>query len=268
MREMSEPSAATSGTVAAEMGPVVVVTGASRGIGKAIAVAFARAGARLALVARDENALDTTAAECRHGVLVIPSDLTIPEQSSSVAARCTTHFGRVDAVVHAAGMASSERFVELSDQAWSELFAIDVDAPMYLTRALLPGMLERESGRVIFIGSIAGLTGLRRITAYCAAKHALVGLTRGLAAEYPASGVTFNCVCPSYVDTASTDRTVADIAARTGRQPEAARSILFSPNGRLVDPEEVAGLCVFLASEAARSINGQAIRLDGGTILS
>jgi 3-hydroxybutyrate dehydrogenase len=248
--------------------PTVIVTGASRGIGRAVAVAFSRAGARLALVARDGGSLAVTADECGGEALVLQSDLTIPEQSRSVVERTRARFGQIDAVVHAAGVTSAERFVELSDESWRNLFAIDVDAPMYLTRALLPGMLEQAWGRVIFIGSMAGLTGLRRIAAYCAAKHAVVGLTRALAAEYANSGVTFNCICPSYVDTASTETVVADIAARSGRSIEAARALLLSPQGRLIDPSEIADLCVYLASDAARSINGQAVSIDGGTILS
>jgi NAD(P)-dependent dehydrogenase (short-subunit alcohol dehydrogenase family) len=133
-----------------------------------------------------------------------------------------------------------------------------------MTRHAVDGMLEQKSGTVISIASVAARVGLPYISAYCVAKHGLLGLTRSLAAEYARTGLTFNCICPHYVDTPMTDATVRSIMERTGRDREAATRPLLTPQRRLIDPSEVAGVCLLLASEAGRSLNGQAIMIDGG----
>src|SRR5216683_7035454 len=138
-------------------------------------------------------------------------------------------------------------------------------AHTHLIRAALPAMLARGSGVVISIASTAGLQGGRYIAAYTAAKHGLVGLTQALAAEYSGSGVSFNCVCPAYVDTPMTERTIENIVQKTGRSRDAALKALLVGQGRLITPDEVAAACLMLASDAGRLINGEAIILDGGT---
>jgi NAD(P)-dependent dehydrogenase (short-subunit alcohol dehydrogenase family) len=141
---------------------------------------------------------------------------------------------------------------------------VDVEAPFWLTRAALPGMLERKSGAVITIGSLSAKVGHRYVAAYTAAKHALLGVTRALAAEYPTSGVTFNCVCPWFVDTEMTATTVKNIEEQAGLSHEQALALLLTPQKRLIQSEEVAAVCTFLASPAARGITGQSINVDGG----
>jgi NAD(P)-dependent dehydrogenase (short-subunit alcohol dehydrogenase family) len=144
----------------------------------------------------------------------------------------------------------------------------DVEGPMWLTRSALPSMMDRNRGTVIFIGSVASKLGLPYVSAYVAAKHALLGLCRSLAAEFAATGVTFNCVSPFYVATQMVEETIRNIIDKTGRSREDAMQPLLSPQGRLITPPEVAAMCVLLASDAGRSITGQSIGIDGGRLQS
>jgi NAD(P)-dependent dehydrogenase (short-subunit alcohol dehydrogenase family) len=172
--------------------------------------------------------------------------------------------GGLGVLVNNAGVASSAKFTSVSLTEWRRVMAIDVEAPFLLTQAALPTMLAAGRGAVINIASVAARLGLPYVAAYTAAKHALLGLTRSLAAEYAASGVTFNCICPWYVDTDMTRATIDNIVATTGRTRAEAIAPLLSPQGRLVDPSEVAAMCLLLAGPAGRSINGQALNVDGG----
>jgi NAD(P)-dependent dehydrogenase (short-subunit alcohol dehydrogenase family) len=249
--------------------PVVLVTGASRGLGRDIALAFAASGARLALAARSIDAVDEVAAECgRHA---LPLRLDVGEEAACIEAvdRCVQHFGRVDVLVNNAGIAESATFLETTfletDTALlRRTMNVDVEGPFWLTRAVLPGMLDRGSGRVISIASIAGRRGFAYVSAYTMAKHALLGLMRALAVEHASSGVTFNCICPYYIDTPMLRATVENIVARTGRSEQEAMRHLLNPQGRLIQTGEIAAMCLLLASESGRSINGQAINIDGG----
>jgi NAD(P)-dependent dehydrogenase (short-subunit alcohol dehydrogenase family) len=151
---------------------------------------------------------------------------------------------------------------------WDRMLRVNATGAFYCMRAVVPLMLAAKWGRVVNVASIASRAGAAYIAAYAASKHALLGLTRAVAAEVAARGITVNAVCPGYVDTDMTDQSATYIAARTGRPPEAARKILegFSPQGRLMTAEEVASLATYLCSEAARGINGQGIVLDGGAV--
>jgi len=243
-----------------------LVTGAGSGIGRAVALALAEQGARVAAAGRTAASVERVAAECGPESIAIRLDVRDEAACESAVAACERRLGGLDGLVNAAGVASSQKFTDLTAEVWRETLAADLDGPMFMTRAAVVGMLERGWGRVISIGSIASLSGHRYIAAYTAAKHGLLGLTRALAAEYAASGITFNCVCPGYVDTPMTARTIANIARRTGRSEADARSVLLTPQGRLITPEEVAQAVVFLASEAGRSINGQALVIAGGPV--
>jgi NAD(P)-dependent dehydrogenase (short-subunit alcohol dehydrogenase family) len=174
--------------------------------------------------------------------------------------------GRIDLLVNNAGVSSAQKFTSIDDQTWLDTFAVNLNAPFYITKAALPGMLTRRLGCVIAINSIASKIGAAYIAPYSASKHALLGMMRSLAAEYARSGVTFNCVCPAYVDTPMTEKSVQNIMEKTGRSREEAVATLLTPQGRLIQPEEVAAVCVLLASESGRSINGQAINVDGGQV--
>ena len=181
-------------------------------------------------------------------------------------ARAEQELGRLDVLVSNAGIAISNKFTDLDTATWRPVMAVDLEGPFFMTRAAVPGMVERGSGAIIAIASISSKVGAPYLSAYTAAKHGLLGLMRSLAAEYARRGVTFNCVCPGYVDTPMTQATIANIMARTGRTREQASEPLLTPQGRLVASAEVAAVCVLLASDAGRGINGAAINVDGGQV--
>jgi NAD(P)-dependent dehydrogenase (short-subunit alcohol dehydrogenase family) len=247
-------------------GTVVLVTGAGQGIGRSIALAFSRAGARVAVAGRARQRLEAVVAEC--GERAVPVVLDVSDESScqDAVAQCQDRLGPVDVLVNNAGIARSAKFTSTDTAMWREIMTVDVDGPFWLTRAALPSMLERDHGAVISIGSVASRLGLPYVAAYTAAKHALLGLTRSLSAEYVNTGITFNCVCPHYADTPMTRETVRNIVARTGRTEQEALARILPPQRRLIEPDDVAAMCVLLASPAGRSITGQAINIDGGML--
>jgi NAD(P)-dependent dehydrogenase (short-subunit alcohol dehydrogenase family) len=245
-----------------------LVTGGGRGIGRAVALAFAREGARVAVSARTRSEIEAVAAECGRGAIALPLDVTDEVACGAIVGRVKEQLGRLDVLVNNAGVASSHKFTELDTETWRRILSVDLDGPFFLTRSALPLMLEQGSGAVIAIASIAAKVGMPYVAAYTAAKHGLLGMMRSLAADNVRRGVTFNCVCPGYVDTPMTQESIAAIMARTGRSREDALKPLLTPQGRLVTPEEVAAVCVLLASPAGRGITGQAINVDGGFVQS
>jgi NAD(P)-dependent dehydrogenase (short-subunit alcohol dehydrogenase family) len=249
-------------------GKAALVTGGGRGIGRAVALAFAREGARVAVAARTRSEIEAVAAECGTAAIAVELDVTDSAGCSRAIDRCLSEWGRLDVLVNNAGIGSGRKFTDIDDASWRRTLDVDLNGAFYLTRAALPAMLERGSGCVMAVASIAGKVGAAYASDYSAAKHGLIGLMRALAAEYARRGITFNCVCPAYVDTEMTQQTVANVMEKTGRSREAALAPLLTPQGRLVTPDEVASVCVFLASDAARGINGQAINVDGGQVQS
>lgn len=243
---------------------VALVTGGGRGIGRAIALLFAQHGARVAVAARTREQVESVAEEIGNNAIALVCDVS----SSESVARMFADI-RPDILVNNAGIAESATFVNTSDELWHRHLAINLSGTFYCTRAALPPMLERKWGRVINIASIAGKTGAPYVAAYTASKHGVLGLTRSLALEVAASGVTVNAICPGYVDTEMVSRGVETITAKTGRSAEEALGALkkMSPQNRLVTAEEVAALALLLASEEGRGINGQGINIDGGTVL-
>jgi NAD(P)-dependent dehydrogenase (short-subunit alcohol dehydrogenase family) len=249
-------------------GRAALVTGGGRGIGRAIALSFAREGARVGVAARTRSEIEAVARECGEASVAIELDVTDPGACARAVAECERRWGVLDVLVNNAGTGAGRKFLDIDETAWRQTLDLDLTSAFTLTRAALPKMLERQSGAVIAIASVAGKTGVAYAVDYTAAKHGLIGLMRALAVEYARSGVTFNCVCPGYVDTPMTQQTVANIVAKTGRTHKEALKPLLTPQGRLVTPEEVAAVCVFLASDAARGITGQAINVDGGAVQS
>jgi NAD(P)-dependent dehydrogenase (short-subunit alcohol dehydrogenase family) len=223
------------------MSRVIVVTGGRKGIGKAIANRFS--GDEVHAPGHDE--LDVT-------------------DEPAVAA----YFDelQVDVLVNNAGIASGAPLARTTLEDWRAHLDVNATGAFLCTRAVLGGMIERGDGRIVTVASVAGLVGSRYTAAYTASKHAAIGLVRATAAEVAGTGVTSNAVCPAYVDTAMTDRTVENIVAKTDRTAEEARAEIekLTPLGRLLEPDEVAAAVVFLASPEAASINGQALVLDGG----
>src|SRR6266508_1091348 len=249
-----------------------LVTGASRGIGRSIALALAAAGADVALNARGQAELDQLAAEVRalgRRAVAIPCDVTSADEVAQMAETALASLGGVDILVNNAGAAASHKFLGHPDELWHRMLAVNLTSAYYVTKALAPQMVARGTGRIIMIASVAAKTGARYIAAYTAAKHGVLGLTRALAAELVASGITVNAICPGYVDTPMTDGTIANMVARTRMSETQAREALeqMSPQRRLIAPEEVADLAVYLAGESARGITGQAINLDGGGVM-
>lgn len=245
-----------------------VVTGGSRGTGRAVAAALVAAGAEVVLVGRNVGPL-RDAAEALGGTYHV-ADLGSRDDASALATVLAGTSPGFDVLVNNAGLAESAPLARTTDDLWDRTFALDVTAPFLLTRALVPGFVQRGFGRVVNIASNAGLTGYAYTSAYTAAKHALVGLTRAVALEVAGAGdVTANAICPGFLDTEMTGATIARIREKTGRSDAEARASLtkLNPQNRLIDPAEVAHAVVFLCSPLARGINGQALPLDGGQVM-
>jgi NAD(P)-dependent dehydrogenase (short-subunit alcohol dehydrogenase family) len=252
-------------------GRIALVTGGGRGIGRAVALSLATAGADVAVTARSSKELEETAAAIRalgRRAEAIVCDVTDRPQVDAMVARVKSALGDPLILVNNAGIAGSAKLADTTDEMWDRMLRVNATGAFYCTRAVLPTMLQAKWGRVVNLASIAAKAGGLYIAAYTASKHALLGLTRAVAAEVAARGITVNAVCPGYVDTEMTDASAANISKRTGRSEEDARKILegFSPQGRLMTAEEVASLATYLCSEAARGINGQGIVIDGGAV--
>jgi len=247
--------------------PTALVTGASRGIGRAIAIALSDQY-NLILTGRDSVALADTRALClqhdAHEIVCVACDMTDPKQRGDL---CEIIERRgVVVLVNNAGIAPSAPLERTSDQTWSDVMEVNVTAPFEFTRAALGAMKTRGWGRVVNIASTAALQGYRYTAAYCASKHALLGLTRGLALDVARRGVTVNAVCPGFTDTSMAARAIENISEKTGREATEARGELerLNPQGRLVAPAEIAAMVAYLCSDAASGINGQALAVDGG----
>jgi NAD(P)-dependent dehydrogenase (short-subunit alcohol dehydrogenase family) len=251
------------------------ITGGGRGIGRAVAFAFAREGASVFAVARTASEVERVAVEIRaecggqsasHGVCDVSDSGSVARAFSEA----REFFGRgADVLVNNAGVAESAKVWDATDEFWQRHLAVNLSGTFYCMREAMPAMVERGWGRVINVASVAGKTGAPYVSAYTASKHGVLGLTRSAALEVATRGVTVNAICPGYVDTEMTAHAVENIQAKTGRTADAALETIkrMSPQNRLVTPEEIAALALLLASEDGRGINGQAINVDGGAVL-
>ena len=246
-----------------------LITGGGRGIGRAIALAFAGEGIRIAVAARTAEQVEQVAHEIGNGAIALICDVSDPESVTRMFAELRKRLGDADILVNNAGIAESATLVSTSDELWHRHLAVNLSGTFYCTRAALPAMLKKSWGRVINVASIAGKTGAPYIAAYSASKHGVMGLTRSVALEVAATGVTVNAICPGYVDTEMVSRGIERITTRTGRTAEEALDSLkkMSPQNRLVTAEEVAAVALLLASDEGRGINGQGINIDGGSVL-
>jgi NAD(P)-dependent dehydrogenase (short-subunit alcohol dehydrogenase family) len=249
-------------------GRTALVTGGGRGIGAAIAARLAAAGARVAVTGRTRAELDEVAG--RIGGVAIAVDLTDRAATDRALGDVAARLGRVDVLINNAGSAVSAPLARQDDALWDQTLELNATAGFRLTRALVPAMVAAGWGRVVSIASNAGVTGYRYSAAYCAAKHAVVGYTRALAIDLAKTGVTINAICPGWVDTKLAADAVARIVAKTGRTPEVARGELeaMTPQGRMLAPDEVAGLVAYLCDDAAGGVHGQALVIDGGQVLA
>ncbi|MFI5010783.1 MAG: SDR family NAD(P)-dependent oxidoreductase [Hyphomicrobiales bacterium] len=241
-----------------------LVTGGGKGIGLSIAAALSAAGIAVSIAGRDLAALEAAVTR-GEALAAIVADVT-DEASVRAAAAEAARRQPIDILVNNAGGVETGPFARLDDAAFERQLDLNLMGAVRMTRAVLPGMAERGFGRVINVASTAGLKGYAYVTAYVAAKHAVIGFTRALALETARSGVTVNALCPGYADTDLVRASVARISAKTGGAPAdvLAQFVAVNPQRRLVRPQEVAAAAVWLASEAAASVNGQAIAIDGG----
>jgi 3-hydroxybutyrate dehydrogenase len=247
-----------------------LITGGGRGIGKAIALALAEAGAEIVLSGRNVDELAEVAAAVKGRV--IRADLAVRADGDRLAAEILAEAaarGPIDILINNAGIADSAALDKTSDAMWDRIMEINVTAPFRLTRALVPSMVAAGWGRVINVASNAGLTGYGYTAAYCASKHALVGLTRALAVDLARTGVTINALCPGWVDTQMSTDASTRIASKTGRSVEDATAamVAMTPQRRLIAPAEVAHAARALCAEAARGIHGQTLVIDGGQVM-
>jgi NAD(P)-dependent dehydrogenase (short-subunit alcohol dehydrogenase family) len=249
-----------------------IVTGGGRGIGAAIAESLARLGASVSLIGRNAESLQATADRLikEHGIKVATASADVAEEAAVRKAISTLKdaLGAATILVNNAGVAQSGPFLKSDAAFWRKVLDVDLMGAVYCTQAVLPDMLESKWGRVINIASTAGVKGFAYITTYCAAKHGMIGLTRALAMETARTGVTVNAVCPGYTDTDMTAQSVANITKKTGRSREEAIASLVAhnPQGRLIQPAEVADAVAWLCGDNAASVTGQSIMIAGGEI--
>jgi len=248
-------------------GKTALITGGGRGIGRAIAERLAREGAHVVVTGRTQAEIDEAAK-------VMGGDAVRIDASDRAGLRAGIEaikaLGRpIDVLVNNAGFAESAPFDRTEDELWDRLMEVNATSAFILCKAFVPGMIERGFGRVVNVASNAGLSGYGYSLAYCASKHALVGLTRALAHEIARTPVTVNAVCPGWTKTRMGDEAAERISKKTGRSADAARKALesMSPQQRFAEPEEIAHVVAMLCAPEARSVHGQAIPIDGGQIM-
>ncbi len=252
-------------------GKAAIITGAARGIGRGVAEAFVREGARVAVADVDEAAARATADEIggpAGAAWAVAVDVAERGSVERMVAAVTERFGGVDVLVNNAGVSKVVAFLEMTDEVWDRTLAVNLFGAMLCARAVLPQMVERGAGRIINMSSQSGKKGNAQYAAYCASKFGLIGLTQSLAAEFASCGITVNAICPGVVMTGlwQSPEMRDAYAAKRGIKPEEVEAYFEGkiPLGRLGTPEDAAHVAVYLASDAAAYITGQAINVSGG----
>jgi NAD(P)-dependent dehydrogenase (short-subunit alcohol dehydrogenase family) len=254
-------------------GKICLVTGAGRGIGRSIAAAFAREGGRVAVTARSAGELDDVVRSIRGSggeALAITADLSTAEAPRRIVDEVRAVWGPVQVLVNNAGIGSSadpKPVVAFDDAFWDLTMRINLTAPYLLTKAILPDMLQARAGRIITVASINGKVGSLHGAAYAASKHGVLGFMRTLAMEVARDGITVNSICPGPVHTAMHDKRLAYDSTRTGKSVDEL-SAAMTAIGRRLEPDEIAPLAVYLASDGSAMMTGQAINIDGGIVMT
>jgi len=241
---------------------IAIITGGGRGIGKAISELYAQEGACVVVAARTEEQIDAVARAIREKggrALPLMADVTDTADIKRMVEETTREFGRIDVLINNAGYAPpQEKIMNYDDEEWDKTLEVNLRAPYLCTKAALPGMIERKYGTIINLSSGLGKVGAAEFAAYCASKHAIIGFTKTLAMETGHLGITANVICPGPVKTEMLDHTSEEfVSARVEK----------TVIKRLVYPEEIAGMAVYLASDYARAISGQAIGVNGGNVM-
>jgi NAD(P)-dependent dehydrogenase (short-subunit alcohol dehydrogenase family) len=252
---------------------VAIITGASRGIGLAIAQAYAAEGAKLCLVATNSEKLEQVKkglglADDRFMTLAV--NVTDRAACFDAAQQVTDRWGRVDILVNNAGIYRSKPFLNFEAQDFQDLLDVNLFGVLHFMQACLPGMQERRHGRIVNMASTAGKWGSRNQSAYNVSKHAVVGLTRCVALEASPYAVTVNAICPGFIQTDMVEELKAQVAQSTGMSAEdmVKATLTRVPMGRVLNPSEIAGLAVYLGSSESSGMTGQSIHVDGGMVLS
>jgi NAD(P)-dependent dehydrogenase (short-subunit alcohol dehydrogenase family) len=245
-------------------GKVAIVTGGGTGIGRAIALGLAQEGAKVALVGRRKDKLEEAAAEIRNGsgeVIAITADITQSADTKDAVAQVEKQFGKLNVLVNNAGALSVSTIESISEDDWDRIISTNLKGPFLMSRAALPAMRRAGGGSIVNIGSVLGLVAVKDRAAYCASKGGVTLLTKAMALDHAHDHIRVNCICPSVVET----DLIRDLFATSeeGRKAKQAR-IATIPIGRFGQPQDVAGLAVFLASDESSWMTGTAIPLDGG----
>ena len=251
---------------------VALITGASRGIGRAIADAYVREGARVALVATDAAKLQALQQSWGVGpdrLMTLAVDVRDRQACVQAVERVHAQWGGVDILVNNAGIYRAKPFLDYSDQDFQELLDVNLFGVLHFMQACLPGMQAKRRGSIVNVASTAGKWGSRNQSAYNTSKHAVVGLTRCVALEASAHQVRVNAICPGFVQTDMVETLKSEVARSGGVSPDAFVTSMLArvPLGRIVEPEEVAALAVYLGSDESRSVTGQSMMIDGGMVM-